>query len=214
MWPVIYGVFMCIFLRVCWLWRDFCNHEFPISPSSPLSLCWRWHRCPDRGHQPGVAPVLQVHQEGCWPVTAKCEVKSQEGKPEGGKKESELMTAALSKKNHRIVCVGGALKDYLVLTPSSQARNLPLGWTWQQRGKIPSQERNLCLWTQSPPSQRWGRLVLEGDGKVTGTKERGRQSKLSSKYREFRDSGGWVNLWDIHIDNRQMNQEGNMEGRS
>lgn len=55
------------------------------------------------------------------------------------------MFPAKRSQNHRTVCVGRALKDYLVLTPLPQARNLPLRWTWQQRGKLPSQKRNLSV---------------------------------------------------------------------
>lgn len=39
-----------------------------------------------------------VHQEGCSPAMAKCEVRSQEGKPRGGKKESELVRDAPSRR--------------------------------------------------------------------------------------------------------------------
>lgn len=53
-----------------------------------------------------------------------------------------------------------------------------------------------------------GRLVLEGDGKVRSTKQRARQQKVSSRYSEFRDSDGWVNLWDIHGDDTWMNRRG------
>lgn len=84
-------------------------------------------------------------------------------------------------KDHRIICAGRAIKDYLVLTPLTQARNLPLRWTWQQRGKIPSQERNLCLWTQSPPSQKRGRLALEGHGKVTSTKHKAKRKTVKNQ---------------------------------
>lgn len=68
------------------------NFSFP-SPVIMLKrtqVCWQGPPARDGSHTTGTPRGT--------PVTAKPEVRSQEGKPEGGKQESELMTDAPSRK--------------------------------------------------------------------------------------------------------------------